>query len=66
MEWVYDAQERNRWRTFVKAIMNLRVTEFEEFLDLFRPFQLLKKESRWRYWVSEMWGGSLWTKHKFD
>ena len=33
MEWVCDAEERGRWRTFVKTIMDLRVIEREEFLD---------------------------------
>jgi hypothetical protein len=25
MDWIYPAQDRNRWRTVVKAVMSLRV-----------------------------------------
>jgi len=33
MDWIGPAQDRDRWRTLLSAVMNLRVMNCGEFLD---------------------------------
>jgi len=33
MDWIDLAQNRDRWRALVKAVMNLQVSKCSEFLD---------------------------------
>jgi hypothetical protein len=33
MDWIGLAQDRDRWRTLVSAVMNLRAINCGEFLD---------------------------------
>jgi hypothetical protein len=33
MDWIDMAQDRDRWRALMSAVMNLRVPQNREFLD---------------------------------
>ena len=46
MDWIGLAQDRDRWRTLVSAVMNLGVSvKCGEFLDLLQTIWLLRKDS---------------------
>jgi hypothetical protein len=47
MDWIHLAQDRNKWRTFVNALMNSGSIKSKKYLDQLRISYFLKDSAPW-------------------